>query len=1272
LTPTISIRFARERFTQPEWISTDECPEWTTVRVRIESPEKQQAIRTQIDGWTRSAVPLLFFQSIRILRLSDKEVRVEKIGLGPCGNSEEVRLSGLDGNAIVFRSEPEPFPPASLEEIRTERNEEIDVPPCEVVVVFGAADPQRLYCVLPTDVTVELPFSCHAPFVQDPARTGIKDPSISPTNAWLLGRVGKLTAESLLTWLRRDDLESTERAKAYRLLPELTPLNSGLLSGAATQRVLDAFRGRINHEKILLCEGGKLDSRHRVVRLPSAAIEAWGAELARALFSPAKPCVLAREVPAGSRSKLEAWQLLEAASFGSLFDTLADESRPLPPRPERLEALAEFWAFLHQNLPAHLMWSDWWAEAAIVPLAGRGRLGRAKDTLPTRTRPAECPPDDWQFMVDSAAFLDERWRDLVDLIRDDPHRAQRQIADQLGRRPEVKALAGILDGFRKTKLDQGLRLDQVFAQVAKRVFAAAPDVAQALKLTQLAARLNVTLGEAVPIKFLCVDGQWRDRSGDLVVDAGLDLAHLLPGHWLRSHLVSPEYERGLSPSEIAEWRGWALKPDKCGLTAFALPVRVESARSVLDPEFFRARGAPMPSVGPRAKKFVFTDWNWAPEICDHWSQLERASGGSVWREIGWAVVRGWSDLLDKRTKVEIHEHGYKNVYRRSVQVPATWLHEIRNRPCVLDSRGKARVAAELLRRTPDTLPLLDVEDFVHDRWDSTESQRALEVLGARSQATDASRLLDRVRALSQSPDPPMGPLRDLYRAIERVLPRLPADRARALVGAFAVEYLIRTESAWERSGFCFRDNPGSIPGVSVLHPDVRDVIGLWESLKIASQPSAADALRWFGSLSCDAPLSDPVRNAARKVLASYPQDAWNCEKRWLNLQGRLMPISDIRWGSLDGRAIPGLFASVRKETADFSMLDPARIHNLAATVPRLLDNAIERRILGYVTAKGAPAGEQLWVQALGQVLSRMKDGEADEAAVQADQLSGARLAQTNWVSVEGLRVQPYLDGVPAGAQAELLIAWIGEHLYVRGDSMRGYKQVVQELSKGFVSQQALSAIRDCVGRDPKWIHAYAEEYLSLGAQAPPDEAAPPPAAVKPVDADIPISVFPETETPQTTKPESPSEVSEDGQAKPPGESDTTPPVRKPSTPKDLSKFDRLENFLASRGFRWDDNQGLFVHPDGSVVRRCEGVFPWELATADRVNPLWLAATSLSDRNGMEISAEVWNAAKRCDAVLLEPEGDGCREHHFSAIRAEVDAQDLELYPAAYRIRVATE
>jgi hypothetical protein len=78
---------------------------------------------------------------------------------------------------------------------------------------------------------------------------------------------------------------------------------------------------------------------------------------------------------------------------------------------------------------------------------------------------------------------------------------------------------------------------------------------------------------------------------------------------------------------------------------------------------------------------------------------------------------------------------------------------------------------------------------------------------------------------------------------------------------------------------------------------------------------------------------------------------------------------------------------------------------------------------------------------------------------------------------------------------------------------------------------------------------------------------------------------------------------------------------------------------------------------------------WELSTPDRVNPLWLAPASLSDPNGIEIPAEVWLAAKRCQAVLLAPEEDSFREHHFSALRAEVDAQTLELYSAVYRIRV---
>ena len=58
-----------------------------------------------------------------------------------------------------------------------------------------------LYVVLPTGVETPLPFACNAPFIQDPARLKIKDPETSPTNRWLLERVGQLAATVMLEWL---------------------------------------------------------------------------------------------------------------------------------------------------------------------------------------------------------------------------------------------------------------------------------------------------------------------------------------------------------------------------------------------------------------------------------------------------------------------------------------------------------------------------------------------------------------------------------------------------------------------------------------------------------------------------------------------------------------------------------------------------------------------------------------------------------------------------------------------------------------------------------------------------------------------------------------------------------------------------------------------------------------------------------------------------------------------------------------------------------------
>src|SRR5208282_4152270 len=97
------------------------------------------------------------------------------------------------------------FPADALSEIRQERllgaDQEADFPACKVEIVLGAKG--RLFVVLPTGVETSLPFASNAPFIQDPARLKIKDPETSPTNRWLLERVGSLAASVMLQWIEQ-------------------------------------------------------------------------------------------------------------------------------------------------------------------------------------------------------------------------------------------------------------------------------------------------------------------------------------------------------------------------------------------------------------------------------------------------------------------------------------------------------------------------------------------------------------------------------------------------------------------------------------------------------------------------------------------------------------------------------------------------------------------------------------------------------------------------------------------------------------------------------------------------------------------------------------------------------------------------------------------------------------------------------------------------------------------------------------------------------------
>jgi len=279
-----------------------------------------------------------------------------------------------------------------------------------------------------------------------------------------------------------------------------------MLSGIATHRIREAFRKTIEKEDLLLCADGRLDSKGQTARIPSAAIDTWGVEDARKLFSPNRRSVLAAEVR--DVAKLETWKLLEPSNFESMLTSFAATTHPVP-RPDRLEALAAFWSFAQRTLPYAY---DWWHKAKVVPVESRTYLGRANETLATRTCPSGCGPEDWHFILERADILDSNWESLMELIRVKPAEALQKLEAVLGRHFTQKDVAGILDGFRLTELNQVPTVERVFAQVAPRLFDEdSLDRASAIRFVQIAAKLNVNYPKSVPVWFLCVDDKWRAR-----------------------------------------------------------------------------------------------------------------------------------------------------------------------------------------------------------------------------------------------------------------------------------------------------------------------------------------------------------------------------------------------------------------------------------------------------------------------------------------------------------------------------------------------------------------------------------------------------------------------------------------------------------------------------------------------------------------------------------------------------------------------------------------
>ena len=268
-TPTLAFEFNEERFTVPVW-NYDAVPsESTVVRVELRDTAIRERARAEIESWYAHPTPLLFFQNIEHLELQGRPVRKERLGVGPVSNASWIRLTGRDTRLLLHvTSEVEPFPPEALTEIVKERRDadgKLNITGCSVDIVLKEDGEPRLYVVLPTEVKPKLSFSCNAPFLQDPSRKTIKDPVNSPTNRWLLRRIGELAASTLIEWISNRELDTAERAKAYDLVSHPPAIDTSI-GGVTTSAVLKEFERRLARRRMLLSSSGSLEDINHMCR----------------------------------------------------------------------------------------------------------------------------------------------------------------------------------------------------------------------------------------------------------------------------------------------------------------------------------------------------------------------------------------------------------------------------------------------------------------------------------------------------------------------------------------------------------------------------------------------------------------------------------------------------------------------------------------------------------------------------------------------------------------------------------------------------------------------------------------------------------------------------------------------------------------------------------------------------------------------------------------------------------------------------------------------
>ena len=1271
-TPTLAVAFERVRFTQPHWIDGRHPTTGTTrVEVAIANSLLRREVEKNLDEWLKSPVSLLFFKKIRRLQIGDSEVHWQSLGPGPIAESEWMALDQkAEDPLLLVRSGEESFPSEALGEIRQERmlgaEDGGDFPPCRVEIVLGAKG--RLYVVLPTGVETALPFACNAPFIQDPARLKIKDPETSPTNRWLLKRAGELAASAMMEWLEQTRTGSQDRADAYGLLPDVDR-EAATLEGACGAIVELAFDAAVEGKSILLTEEGSLVEAKAAITVPRPIFEIWPADQAMALLDTKFRPALCQHVSVKNRTKLVHWGLIEEFSKSDLLERL--RSKHLP-KPATWRHLLNLWTYIAPEVTG---WQCHDADALrIVPVQGKEVLYAASEIVRLGEKKLLQSEEDWEFLASHLIVLNQNWtRFLADQRRDK--------AEGGSRNDPVEAAFAVLE---EIGLDGTSDVNAVIERVAADYFGSGQaKLVECVQLAQIAAKLGVTIGDS--FRYACADRTLRAISNSVLFDESGALEELLPEAVRKAQLLHGDYVASFKSCTREDWLRW-VSSGRSGLQTMAPLVQKRQSlygRQKLTSEA-QARGTRSALYYPYVtNQFVIEDWDFPADYWRHWEVLAKTDAG-IWTKIVGKILDQrdtyWSRAVSARLLQVATTGSTRSI--SSERLLTDWLLKLRAKPCLPDTRNMVQLPADLVRRTPETEALIDVEPFVHGLLDRETTRPLLDLLGVRSTPSGPGRLLDRLRALAKSDKAPAHEVEKWYRRLDQMLDGCSTFDAQNIRTAFKTEKLILAQDGtWVTSGGVFlAGDEEDVPGAAVVRASVLD-LSLWHRVGVADRPSADLALQWLGTLASGKGLSADDARRVRTLLVRYPTRIWEECGHWLNLVGEWAPVETLAYG-LSMQTLfrwSHLHEWVKRKTADFQRLSGEVVQAPPFSALPALSDLVEEHF-NQPSLLAGMEDRRAWLTAFGNQLGRIELADAGET--ERVRALAEAIAATSWVQTPKLEVVPYLDGVPAGTARLTDILWLERKLFVSPLSKAKLaKRVPEEIGRN-LSSDIRAALAYAFERSPEDIREYLEENFTLSPEhiVVASTVATQPVA-EPGDDDGVDQVAEDAQSDAELTDAADLLTAEDDATPQPvptlptGEPDrelietelATRPRAAPKPPRPSV----MARFAATQGYK-ADGEDRFFHADGSWIGRANGTrFPWERRSAGgEILRHYYPKDHCLEHEPLQLEADVWGLLDQkpelYSFILINPEG-GPVEMTGARLRTLRDGGELTIHPATYRL-----